>query len=99
MRAMAQLCRRLVPHMEQEKARESVPLPILNFLQKKFGFRPKGTAKIMSIANIFCERGESQWLGFREGFYKRFAIKSYQYLSADSFCVYGLGYCGIIELL
>ena len=32
------------PRIEQEKARESVPLPIGDFLQKKFGFRPKGTA-------------------------------------------------------
>ncbi len=29
------------PRRAREKARESVPLPIGDFLQKKFGFRPK----------------------------------------------------------
>ena len=38
------------PRRAREKACESVPLPIGDFLQKKFGFHPKGTANLR-----FCQ--------------------------------------------
>jgi len=44
-------------HGARESTR-SVPLPIQDFLQKKFGFRPKGTASYQRVGmRSLCPRG------------------------------------------
>ncbi|MDA3780773.1 MAG: hypothetical protein PF487_11230 [Bacteroidales bacterium] len=47
------------------KSTRSVPLPILDFLQKKFGFQPKGTAlnKNKAKALFFGVKKFKSWMG------------------------------------